>query len=81
CFLHAHVNPDHERRALDILQPLLPGVLFSLSSDVSPEIGEYARFSTTAANAFVQPQVARYLDRLEVGLATLGLFAPVFMFL
>lgn len=81
CFLHAHVNPAHERRALEILQPLLPGVLFSLSSEVSPEIGEYARFSTTAANAFVQPQVATYLDRLETGLAALGLTAPVFMFL
>ncbi|WP_417626295.1 hydantoinase/oxoprolinase family protein [Pararhodobacter aggregans] len=81
CFLHAHVNPAHERRALEVLQPLLPGVLFSLSSDVSPEIGEYARFSTTAANAFVQPQVATYLDRLETGLAALGLTAPVFMFL
>lgn len=81
CFLHAHVNPAHERRALEVLQPLLPGVLFSLSSEVSPEIGEYARFSTTAANAFVQPQVATYLDRLETGLAALGLTAPVFMFL
>lgn len=81
CFLHAHVNPAHERRALEVLQPLLPGVLFSLSSEVSPEIGEYARFSTTAANAFVQPQVATYLDRLESGLAALGLTAPVFMFL
>jgi N-methylhydantoinase A len=81
CFLHAHANPAHERRALEILQPLLPGVLFSLSSEVSPEIGEYARFSTTAANAFVQPQVATYLDRLEEGLRALGIGAPVFMFL
>ncbi|PWE29782.1 methylhydantoinase [Pararhodobacter marinus] len=81
CFLHAHVNPAHERRARDILQPLLPGVSLSLSSDVSPEIGEYARFSTTAANAFVQPLVASYLDRLETGLTALGVSAPVFMFL
>jgi N-methylhydantoinase A len=81
CFLHAHVNPVHEQRALEILRSLLPGVLFSLSSEVSPEIGEYARFSTTAANAFVQPQVATYLDRLEDGLAALDISAPVFMFL
>jgi N-methylhydantoinase A len=81
CFLHAHVNPDHERRAHEILGPLLPGVSFSLSSEVSPEIGEYARFSTTAANAYVQPQVAAYLDRLETGLAGQGISAPVFMFL
>ena len=81
CFLHAHVNPAHERGARDILQPLLPGVHVCLSSDVSPEIGEYARFSTTAANAFVQPRIATYLDRLEAGLSGLGLTAPVFMFL
>jgi len=81
CFLHAHVNPAHERRAHELLAALLPGVFFSLSSEVSPERGEYARFSTTAANAYVQPQVAAYLDRLETGLADQNIAAPVFMFL
>lgn len=80
-FLHAHANPRHEDRAAEVLSRLLPGVSISLSSRVSPEIGEYQRFSTTAANAYVQPLIAAYLDRLESGLAAMGIGAPVFMFL
>lgn len=81
CFLHAHVNPAHEKRARAILSARMPGVGFSLSSEVSPEIGEYVRFSTTAANAYVQPLIATYLGRLRDGLSGLGIAAPVFMFL
>ena len=36
--------------------------------EVSPEMREYERFSTTVANAYVQPLMARYLQRLEAGL-------------
>jgi N-methylhydantoinase A len=81
CFMHAHTNPDHERRAGDRLRELLPDISISLSSEVSPEIGEYSRFSTTAANAYVQPLMAAYLERLRQGLIDIGLSAPVFMFL
>jgi N-methylhydantoinase A len=81
CFMHAHTRSDHEERAREILQVLLPSAAISLSSDVSPEIGEYTRFSTTAANAYVQPVMSAYLERLQQGLTDLGLKAPVFMFL
>jgi N-methylhydantoinase A len=81
CFLHAHVNASHEKRACERLAELLPSLSICMSSEVSPEIGEYGRFSTTAANAYVQPVMAAYLDQLEKGLHKLGLTAPVFMFL
>ena len=80
-FLHAFVNPGHERRARDILAERLPGIAVSLSSEVSPEMREWERFSTTAANAYVQPLMARYLTRLEHKLQALGLKAPVFLVL
>ena len=80
-FLHAFVNPVHERRARDILTAALPDLPVSLSSDVSPEMREWERFSTTAANAYVQPLMARYLRRLESGLRELGLGAPIFLML
>ncbi len=80
-FLHAFVNPAHERRARDILAAALPEVPVSLSSEVSPEMREWERFSTTAANAYVQPLMARYLTRLEAGLRELGLAAPIFLML
>ena len=53
----------------------------SLSSDVSPEMREWERFSTTAANAYVQPLIAGYLRRLEDGLRAMGLAAPLFLML
>ena len=80
-FLHAFANPAHERRARDILAAGLPGVPISISSEVSPEMREWERFSTTAANAYVQPLMAGYLGRLEAGLRGIGLGAPVFLML
>ncbi len=80
-FLHSFVNPVHERRARDILTEAMPDLPISLSSDVSPEMREWERFSTTAANAYVQPLMARYLRRLEAELHAMGLTAPVFMML
>ena len=80
-FLHSFANPAHERRARDILADALPGVPISLSSEVSPEMREWERFSTTAANAYVQPLIAGYLGRLQAGLHAMGLRAPVFLML
>ena len=64
-FLHSYVNPAHERRMADILRAGNVGVDVTLSSDVSPKFREYERASTTVANAYVRPLVARYLDGLE----------------
>ena len=80
-FLHAFRNPTHERRVRDLLAAHLPGVPVSLSCEVSPEMREWERFSTTAANAYVQPLIAGYLRRLEDGLAAMGLAAPVYLML
>jgi len=80
-FLHSFANPAHERRARDILAGALPGLPISLSCEVSPEMREWERFSTTAANAYVQPLIGGYLGRLEQGLRAMGLAAPVFMML
>ena len=79
--LHGFVNPDHERRVRAILAQALPDVPISLSSDVSPEMREWERFSTTVANAYVQPLMARYLRRLEAELRALKCDAPVFLML
>ncbi|MGI4796202.1 MAG: hydantoinase/oxoprolinase family protein [Janthinobacterium lividum] len=80
-FLHSYVNPAHERRVGALLAEAMPGVPISLSSDVSPEMREWERFSTTAANAYVQPLIAGYLRRLEAGLVAMGLTAPLFLML
>jgi N-methylhydantoinase A len=77
--LHAFVNPVHERRIAAILRQALPDLPVSLSSEVSPEMREWERFSTTVANAYVQPMMARYLRRLEADLQAAGANAPLFL--
>ena len=77
--LHAFVNPVHERRIRAILHNGLPDVPISLSSEVSPEMREWERFSTTVANAYVQPMMARYLRRLEADLHEAGATAPLLL--
>jgi N-methylhydantoinase A len=78
-FLHAYANPAHEQRCAEILKQALPHLWLTLSSDVCPEIREYERFTTAIVNAYVQPRIARYLERLEAGLAAAGLRCPLFL--
>jgi len=77
CFIHAYANPENEQMVAQTLRKQLPQLAVSLSSEVLSEIGEYGRFSTTAVNAYVQPLVARYLDRLSKALKADG-FAGMF---
>jgi N-methylhydantoinase A len=79
--LHAFVNPAHERGVRDVLAEELPDIPVSLSSEVSPEMREWERFSTTVANAYVQPAMARYLRGLADGLRAIGISGPLFLML
>jgi N-methylhydantoinase A len=78
-FLHSFTNPAHEERTRDILARRLPGLAITLSSEVSPEMREYERFSTACANAYVQPLVGRYLTDLERLLAAEGVVCPLLL--
>jgi N-methylhydantoinase A len=73
CLLHSYVNPAHERRLAELVRELAPGVPVSCSSEVVPEIREYERASTAAANVYVAPLMARYLEDLEKRLTELGI--------
>jgi N-methylhydantoinase A len=77
--LHSYANDAHERLVREVLAERLPGVDVSLSSEVSPQMREYERFSTVCANAYVKPMMRAYLRRLEARLAEIGLRAPVFL--
>ena len=79
CYLHSYVNPDHERRTRDLLSNVMPGLSITLSSDVCPEIREYDRMSTTAANAYIQPLMAGYLQRLSKEVKALGIPGPLLL--
>ncbi|TPL04088.1 MULTISPECIES: hydantoinase/oxoprolinase family protein [unclassified Mesorhizobium] len=77
-FIHAYANPDHERRAREILSRKLT-IPISISAEVSPQMREFERFNTVCANAYVRPQMADYLARLQTRLKDMGADCPVFM--
>ena len=78
-FLHSYVVGDHERLVREVLAERLPHVPVSLSCEVSPQMREYERFSTTIANAYVKPLMASYLGRLVERLRDAGARCPVFL--
>lgn len=79
CYMHGYANPDHERRTRALLSQLLPDLPISLSSEVCPEIREYERTSTTVINAYVQPVMAGYLERMRDVFTAKGFAGAIYL--
>ena len=79
CLLHAYRDPSHERAVVDELRRRLPDAHIVASHEVAPEFREYERASTTAADAYLGPTVARYLRSLAAAAASAGLPVPLVM--
>jgi 5-oxoprolinase (ATP-hydrolysing) len=63
--LNSWVSGKHEQEVAAVVKEVLGDeVAVSLSSDVLPELGEYERTVTAAANSVVKPEVKRYLKGL-----------------
>jgi N-methylhydantoinase A len=77
-FANSYANAENERLAVDAVRAIWPNAHVSASSEILPEIREFERFSTTALNAYLQPEVSGYLARLEIALKDGG-FAGEFM--
>ena len=77
-FVNAYANPANEAAAAAALREIWPNAHVSVSHEILPEIREFERFSTTALNAYLQPEVSGYLGRLE-GALKRGGFAGEFL--
>jgi N-methylhydantoinase A len=78
CFLFSFVNPDHERRAGQLIREEFPDVRhISLSHEVLPRAPEFERVSTTLVNAYVAPRISAYVDRLVERLRQSGFAGQV----
>ncbi len=77
--INSYTNDAHEKRIGQLAAEELPGVAVSLSSDVLPELREYERTITTVANAYVQPQVNKYMRHLEAQLTDAGVKGKLFI--
>ena len=72
AFLNSYLDPTHEDQVVESLRALDVAPFVFASSDISPEMREYDRFSTAAISAYVQPKIAGYLRRLEKRVAGEG---------
>ena len=61
--LFAFAYTEHERRISDALKAL--DIPLSVSHEILPEYREYERTSTVTINAYLQPLMGAYLDRLK----------------
>ncbi|HEX3804358.1 MAG TPA: hydantoinase/oxoprolinase family protein [Solirubrobacteraceae bacterium] len=77
CLLNSHANELHERDVLRVIRDAHPSLYVSASYEISPEIGEYERSSSTVINAYLQPVVASYVDDLIRRAAELEIDAPI----
>src|SRR5262249_24794033 len=77
-FLFSFVNPEHERRAGEIIREEFPEVdHVSLSHDVMARGPEFERVSTTVVNAYVAPRIAAYVGSLQEKLRAAGYGGPL----
>jgi len=63
CTLFSFLNPAHEQRIARALAAL--DVPLSISHKILPEYREYERTSTIVVNAYLQPLMSAYLNRLS----------------
>ncbi len=71
-FANSYANSENEIAAVGVLREIWPNEHVSASHEILPEIREFERFSTTALNAYLQPEISGYLGRLETALRNGG---------
>ena len=67
-FANAYANSTNEDQAVAAVREVWPNAHVSASAEILPEIREFERFSTAALNAYLQPEVSGYIDRLDAAL-------------
>src|SRR6201987_2992771 len=63
--MHSYANTEHEKRIKAIVEEMAPEMTVSLSSEILPEFREYERTLVTVMNAYVRPNMRRYLNGFE----------------
>ncbi len=77
-FLHSYAAPEHEAAAAAYLREKMPEVTVTASYEITREWREYERATTAVLNAYVQPIIQRYFNRLEIVLQEHDVQCPLF---
>ena len=79
ALLWSFANPEHELATEKIIRVVAPDVFVSLSSRVSPRLGEFERTVAAVLNGYIGPECTSYLDKLGGRLAAGGLTVPLLL--
>ena len=79
CLLFSFRESSHEQAVVEELRRRLPNARIVGSHEVAPEFREYERASTTVADAYLGPALARYLEALGGACEGAGLPEPLVM--
>lgn len=79
CLLWSFTSPEHEQRIKELISERYPDLYVTVSSDISPTMGEYERTSTTVMNAYLGPTADEYLTNLRSGLEEYGFDGQVLL--
>lgn len=71
-FLWSIMNDSHERRIAQLIEEIMPGVPYTLSSKANPTIREYRRTSAASIDASLKPLMADHLGNLRQDLVEFG---------
>ncbi|KAA2312415.1 hydantoinase/oxoprolinase family protein [Pseudooceanicola sediminis] len=75
--INGYANPEAEGRIAQALAQRLKALPISSAAQIWPEIREYERTLVACLNAYIQPLMAAYFDRLTGGLKRIGVTAPL----
>jgi 5-oxoprolinase (ATP-hydrolysing) len=75
--INSYANREHEQRLRDMVHERHPELSISISSEVLPEFREYERTNVVVMNAYVRPNLSRYLELLRSRVDQLGVRGSV----
>jgi N-methylhydantoinase A len=75
CLLFSWMNANHEKRVAELIHEIYPDrdLPVTLSHELAPQMGEYARSNTAIVNSFLWTTIDRYVSGLNRKLKSLGL--------
>jgi N-methylhydantoinase A len=75
CLLFSWMNASHEKRVAELIREIYPDrdLPVTLSHELAPQMGEYARSNTAIVNSFLWTTIDRYVSGLNRKLKSLGL--------
>lgn len=79
CTLFSYVNSIHEIKIRDLIKQNFPHIATTLSSRISPEMGEYKRTCTTVAESYIKPIIGRYVPEFDRAVRDLDISCPLCM--